>query len=71
MKIGEREPAPRRAQHGKPRRAIGEMGERARESVEILHHLFFAQPLDLDRAVTDPGLFQRRHDMIKVASIAH
>ena len=65
------EPAPRCPQHGKPCGAIRQVRKRTCQRIEILHHLFFSQPLDLNRAIAKCGLFQRWHDVIEMAAITH
>ena len=47
------------------------MRERAREGVEVLHHLLLAEALDLDGAVADAGGFQRGDDVGERVALAH
>ena len=50
QEIGEGEAAPGRAQAREPGDAVAEVQERARQRVEVLHHLLLAELLDVERA---------------------
>ena len=71
VEVGERQPAPRRAQQREPGEPVGRMRERARQRQQVLHHRAVAELLDLDRAEAQAGVLQLRHDLAQVAAVAH
>jgi hypothetical protein len=69
-KVLKRQPAPGGAQDGERGDAVAEVRKDAREGIEVLHHLFLAELLDLDRAPADARLLQRRDDVVEVGAVA-
>lgn len=69
-KIFETKANPGRSKNRQPGDAVGRMRERARERVEVLHHLLLAQLLDLHRAIADARVLERRHDGVEMAAVA-
>src|SRR6266850_2575976 len=70
-KFLQRQRKPWRAQDGEPGDAVAEVRKRAREGVEVLHHLLLAEALDLDGAVADARGLQRRDDLGERVAPAH
>src|SRR5882762_2784858 len=70
QEIGEGEAAPGSAQAREPGDAVPEVQERARQRVEVLHHLLLAELLDVEGAEAHARLLERRHDLVEVSAVA-
>src|SRR5881296_3151374 len=70
QEIGEGEAAPGRAQAREPGDAVAEVQERARQRVEVLHHLLLAELLDVEGAEAHARLLEHRHDLVEVRTVA-
>ena len=68
--IREREAAPRRAQHRKPREAIGGLDERMRQRNQIENGLALGQRVELDGRIGNVGLAQCRKYAIEMSARA-
>src|SRR5207244_5521877 len=67
----QRQGEPGRAQDGEPGDAVAEVHERARERIEVLHHLLLAEVLYLACAVADAGALERGGDLGEADALPH
>ena len=63
--------APRGPQHREPRRAVGRVGQGARERDEVADALPLAQRRDVHGAQAQPRPAQGRHDAVEVRAVPH
>ncbi len=69
--IGQRQAAPRRAQHADPRGAVAEVRQRAGQCQQVEHGGARAQRIDVGRLETDAAPREFGHDVEQVAAALH